>query len=70
MTKTKRGYKAVYLVNQTYHKKPNLNVVKVMLLEETWNNVVVNQYKGAVKKYWWTVIMEVYFGQKNVESTS
>ena len=34
-------------VIHTYHKKPYLNVVKVMLLKGTWNNVVVNQYKEA-----------------------
>ena len=32
---------------QTYHKKPCLNVVTFMLLEETLNNVVLNQYKEA-----------------------
>ena len=32
-------------VIQTYHKKPYLNVVKAMVLEGNWNNVVANQYK-------------------------
>ena len=32
---------------QAYHEKPYLNVVKVMLLEGTWSNVVVNKYKEA-----------------------
>ena len=30
---------------QTYHKKPYLNVGKVMLLDGNWYNVVVHQYK-------------------------
>ena len=34
-------------VIQTYHKKPYLNVVKVMSLKRSLNNVVVNQYKEA-----------------------
>ena len=32
---------------QTYHKKPYPNIVKVMILKGTWNNVVVNRYKEA-----------------------
>ena len=32
---------------QTHHKKPYPNVVKFMLLEGTWNNVVLNQCKEA-----------------------
>ena len=34
-------------VIQTYHKKPYLNVVKVMSLKRSLNNVVVNQYEEA-----------------------
>ena len=34
-------------VIQTYHKKPYLNVVKVMLFKGTWNSVVGNHDKDA-----------------------
>ena len=34
-------------VIHTYHKKPYRNVVKNILMQETSNNAVVNQYKEA-----------------------
>ena len=30
-----------------YCKKPYPNAVKVILIEGTWNSIVVNQYKDA-----------------------